>query len=396
MVRKNRMKKIISAGVLFTTTSLMALMGEQAYLYKDGRIMGMGGANVAVGGYSTSIFSNPAGLINIKKEHGFVVDLLGVGVGASPKLKDFADDIDEAGDDSDKVATVIDEYSGEAFHLGINSYSAVSKNSSLFAWSVGLLSAVDVNLVVHGNGSTSGAPLETSSRGYGGIFIGGAKEYVTEYGDVTIGIGLKYVAQRSYEGAVYISDLTDDNATDIVQERYERDASGFGIDIGVIYKPLEDSYWHPAFGLSVLNIGAMDMDDNYGGQPLSVNIGASISPEVSYIESLVVAIDYVDVFNANKIRIYSFDEDSKTQVHKDYTDGDIAKRVRLGVGVGLIDSRFFSAQLNGGFYQGSYTAGLNLEIAMLKLSFATYEEQLGTQSVDITDRRYMVQLGFGW
>ena len=53
----------------------MAMYAENASLYKDPRIMGMGGANVAVGAYSTSVFSNPAGLTNIKKDHGFVVDL---------------------------------------------------------------------------------------------------------------------------------------------------------------------------------------------------------------------------------------------------------------------------------------------------------------------------------
>ena len=92
-------KKIISIALLGATTSLMALGAEHAYLYKDARIMGMGGANVAVGGYSTSVFSNPAGLANIKKDHGFVVDLLGLGVSTSENTSDFISDIDEASED---------------------------------------------------------------------------------------------------------------------------------------------------------------------------------------------------------------------------------------------------------------------------------------------------------
>ena len=42
--------------------------------------MGIGGANIAVGGYFISIFSNPAGLATLNKNHGCVVDLLGLGI----------------------------------------------------------------------------------------------------------------------------------------------------------------------------------------------------------------------------------------------------------------------------------------------------------------------------
>jgi len=44
-------KRILSLALLGTTSSLFALGAEHAYLYKDPRIMGMGGANVAVGAY---------------------------------------------------------------------------------------------------------------------------------------------------------------------------------------------------------------------------------------------------------------------------------------------------------------------------------------------------------
>ncbi|MBD3823145.1 MAG: hypothetical protein IE916_01370 [Epsilonproteobacteria bacterium] len=72
------------------------------------------------------------------------------------------------------------------------------------------------------------------------------------------------------------------------------------------------------------------------------------------------------------------------------------KRLRLGANFGLIDTSVFSLALSGGLYQGAYTAGADLELFILKLNFATYEEQLGTGSVDIADRRYMAKLGIGW
>ena len=390
------MKKIISLALLGATTSLMAVGGEQAFLYKDPRIMGMGGANIAVGSYSTAIFSNPAGLVNIKKKHGYVVDILSVGASASARTQEFSNDLDEAGEDAQKISDLIDKYSGEVFNVQVNNYSSVSKNSDMFAWSIGILAATDISTIVHGNGSASGAPLEVSGRGYGGLLLGGAKEYNTKLGKVDIGLGLKYIQQTSYEGPLYISDLQADDTMEALKTKYEKNSSGFGVDLGVNYKPFENSIWHPAFGLSILNIGAMSMDNNFGGQPATVNIGASITPEVKFLNKLVLAVDYVDMFNANKIRVYTFDEGNDTQSHEDYADTDFMKRFRLGAGIGIIDGQYFSSQINLGLYQGAYTAGLDMEITVIKLNFATYQEQIGTGSVDIPDRRYMAQIGIGW
>ena len=389
-------KQIISMALLGATTSLFALGAEHAYLYKDARIMGMGGANVAVGGYSTSIFSNPAGLASIKKDHGFVVDLLGLGVSASAKTSDFISDIDEA-DTDEEMTDVLQKYAGEHFNISVDNYTAVSKNSDEFAWSIGLLTAVDVNFQAHPNGSTSGGLLATTSRAYGGVVLGAAKPYDTEYGRVDVGVGLKYITQQSYEGSLGINELLDDTVDigDKLQDKYEQESSGFGLDIGVTYYPLADSFWNPAFGLSILNIGSMDMDDNFGGQPMTVNIGASVTPEVAYVDKLVLAIDYVDMFNANVTRMYNY-SDSGEVTYTDYEESDIMKRIRLGASACIMDTSYFSTTLKLGMYQAAYTAGVDMEITAIKLSFATYEEQVGTGSVDIPDRRYMAQIGIGW
>jgi len=388
-------KKIILTALLGATTSLMALGAQHAYLYKDPRIMGMGGANIAVGSYSTSVFSNPAGLAQIEKSHGFVVDLLGLGVTASSGISDFIDDIDGADTDS-QMTEVLQNHAGEHFHVGVDNYMSVSKNSDAFAWSVGLLVAADINLMAHPNGSTNGGLLATSSRVYGGVVVGAAKPYETEYGRVDVGASLKFISQNSYEGSLGISELLDDeDVGQKLQDKYEKSSSGFGLDLGVTWYPFTDNYWKPAFGMSILNIGSMGMDDNFGGQPLTVNIGASVTPEVAFVDKLILAIDYVDMFNANTIRIYNFNTTSDV-TFTDYSESDFMKRIRLGASARLIDSSYFATTLNLGLYQSAYTAGLDLQLTVVKLNFATYAEQVGTGSVDISDRRYMVQLGLGW
>ena len=397
MKNNNIVKKIVSLALLGATTSLMAMYAEHAYLYKDSRIMGMGGANIAVGGYSTSIFSNPAGLATIKKDHGFVVDLLSLGISGSTGIADFADDVDAAETD-DEMIQLLADYSGENFHIGFDNYMSISKNSDLFAWSIGLLGAADINLMAHGNGSDSGGLLETSSRAYGGVFFGVAKPFSTDYGRIDVGVGLKYVSQIAYEGPLTISELTDDSTSieDTFRDKYETESAGFAVDIGATMHLFEDSVWHPTVGISILNIGDMSMDDSYGAQPTTVNLGIAIAPEVPYIDKLVIAMDYVDIFNANKLRMYDVNSVDDSVVYTDYEEADLMKRIRLGVGVGLIDTTFFSTTVNVGMYQADYTAGLDLELALLKLNFTTYAEQIGTGDVDISDRRYMAKIGIGW
>lgn len=398
------MKKVISTVLLGSVTSLMAMYGEQAYLYKDNRILGMGGANVAVGGYSTSIFYNPAGLSSIEKQEGFVVDLLGLQASGSDKFKDFSSDLSDAMDitnDTEQTIAlikVLQKYNGDHFHANVTNYTSISKHSDAFAWSVGLLVGADANYMTHSDGSEEGSSLETTSRGYGGVVLGVSKDFSTDFGVFDIGVSGKFVKQKSYEGLIPIADLLESNdIVTLLQDNYEKDATGYGVDVGVIYHPFPKSAWHPTFGLSVLNIGGMKMDDNYGRQPMTVNLGVAIAPEVPFAHKLVAAVDYVDILSANQVRVYGYNpNDNEAYTYKEADDTDLMKKIRAGVMAQLVNNSWFGLTLNGGMYQGAWTAGVDMTLTILKLSLASYEENLGYGSVDITDRRYALQLGIGW
>ena len=380
-------KRLLSLALLGATSSLFALGAEHASLYKDPRVMGMGGANVAVGAYSTSVFSNPAGLTNIKKDHGIVFDLVGLGVSTSD-VEDFVDDVDAAGEDTDKMIDVLEKYNGQPFHLGLDNYSSISKNSDAFAWTLGILAAVDNNFMTHSSNLT----LEVNARGYAGVILGAAKSYDTEIGKLDIGFGVKYIMQQSYEGKLDVNDLvSDEDVMDTLQEKYEKDSTGYGVDIGAVYHPAPDSFWNPSLGLSVLNLGSMDMDNNYGQQPMTVNIGASLNPDVPFMNKLVIAVDYMDLLDANEARFYNMDESIV-----DLSESDMMKRIRFGVGMGFFDTLLMSTTLNVGMYQSAYTAGIDIELLLFKLSAATYQEEIGTGSSTNTDRRYMAKIGIGW
>jgi len=170
----------------------------------------------------------------------------------------------------------------------------------------------------------------------------------------------------------------------------ERDETGLGLDVGVTYHPFVDNYWHPAVAMSILNMGTIDMNDAYGGQPMTVNFGLSITPEFPILDKFVVAVDYIDMFN-NITYKTSTEPNSPS-----YEESDFTKRIRAGVSVGLFDTWLMSTTLNGGLYQGAYTAGLDIELLIFKINAATYQEEIGTGDTSIPDRRYMARIGIGW
>ncbi|TEW55931.1 hypothetical protein E2R68_02235 [Psychromonas sp. RZ22] len=387
-----KLPMLIFAGL--TTPMLGLEASELSYLYKDQRIMAMGGANVAAGGYSTSIFSNPAGIAKVSNEHGMVIELLGFQAGTSKNGQALFTDLNDAidSDNEGDILTVFDDYSGQTVHVDVSNYSSMTNNHGQFAWSIGLLSAVDANLTPHGNSYNL---LEVQARGYGGIT--GAASYTikpNDLGDLSFGLGLKVISQQSYEGALTPDQLVDyDNILDNLQDKMENNGTAIGADLGAIYQ--FNSFLKPSLGVSVLNIGGLDYDDSYGSQPMTVNLGAAIEPDLGFIKKTVIALDYVDLLNANQTRTYTIGS-GKNVTYTENDDTDIIKRIRFGVSALLYENSWSAFGLATGIYQGAYTAGFDFTASIFQIGFSTYEEQLGPQHGDYTDRRYQLRTGFAW
>ncbi|WP_457746060.1 hypothetical protein [Sulfurimonas sp.] len=391
------MKKILS--LIAFSSLIYADMSTQEFLYKDPRIMGMGAANTAVGGYSTAVFYNPAGLINIKKSHGVEVELLGLSVSSSEKTQSFINDISDANDTT--IVDTVKKYSGDFFNVTASNYTSFSYHTEDdFAYSMGILGSVDANFIPHANSGANGL-IETHSRVYGGVFLAAANRYDDMLpGKLTVGVTAKYIKQKSYEAGLDVGEVTN-NSNDLIgyiQDTYEVDNSGFGFDIGILYSPEWAKEWYnTSFGVSLMNIGNLDFNDVYGAQPMTLNFGFSIAPEISWSNSLIIAVDYVDALNTQQARVRNYNpsrsEDQYDNVDIEY---DVLQHLRAGVSLGVLDNSLFMMTLNAGLYEGSYTAGVDLQLAVLKLQLATYKEQLGSVIGQIEDRRYVVGLGLGW
>ena len=398
------MKKIIPLSFIALSSMLYADMSSQAFIYKDPRVMGRGGADVAIGGYSTAIFSNPAGIIKIKKSHGIEAELLGITATTSENTQKFADDLKDS--NSSQVINTVKKYSGDAFNVDVSNYTSFSYHAQNdIAYTFGLLAGVDENIIPHANSGANGI-LEVHGRMYGGLFLASAKRYDglssnllngLFNGALTVGVTAKYIRQQSHEAGLDTGEVLQhkDDIVKYVQDNYAVDNAGFAVDVGALYE-FANKTWHPALGLSVMNIGTLDFN-TYGSQPLCANIGASISPEISWSNSLKFDVDYVDIFNSQQARVRNYNP-YRSQDQYDNADigYDVMNHLRAGASLGLLDNSWFMATLNAGLYKGAYTAGLDMQLAVLKLQVATYQEQLGSELGQLEDRRYVVGLGIGW
>jgi len=394
------MKKRLSLSLLVLGSVLYADISQQEFLYKDPRIVGMGSANTAVGGYSTAVFYNPAGLINIKKSHGVEVELLGISVAGSKGIQDFSNDIDDAGDDDEKMVDAIEKHSGESFSMDVSNYTSISYHTENdLALSFGILAAAEANLIPHARSGSNGL-LEVHGRSYGGLIGGVAQKFDNVLGsNLTVGISGKVVKQNSYEVGLDAAEVLEhkDDLSTYLKDTYEVSNTGFGVDLGLLYEVPMLSTWHPTLGFSVMNIGTLNFDDVYGAQPMTINAGFSVAPDVSFIDSLVLSLDYVDMLNAQQARIRNYNPNrSQDQYDNADIEYDVMQHVRAGVSLGLVDNSWFMMTLMGGWYQGAYTAGLDTQLTIIKLQVATYQEQIGSVVGQLEDRRYVVGLGIGW
>jgi hypothetical protein len=391
---------VITGLTFFSVNSLQA--SELSYLYKDQRIMSMGGANVASGGYSTSLFSNPAGIAKVDNEHGTVVEVLGIQAGVSGDSADLVNDLMDAMDvedtGSNETAIAIDdvyaEYSEQKIHLDVSNYSSITNNHGKFAWSLGVLTAVDANLTPYYVDSGDNV-LEIHSRAYGGVTT--AMSYTFDTSDVgflSVGLGGKVITQQSYEDTLTATELVDDNETlaDDVEDTVEDGGTAFSGDFGLIYQ--FNTALKPSFGISVLNIGDLDFNDAYGSQPMTVNLGLSIEPDMFFAKKTIIAFDYVDILYANKTRNYDLvtGDGSYTEVD----DTSLEKRLRFGMSALVYENSWSTLELAGGIYQGAYTAGLTFTALLFKVGVNTYQEQYGTEDNELLDRRYNLSVSLGW
>ena len=388
------MKKL---GLITISTFLLAKISsgaiyEYPYLYKDPRVLGMGGAYTAVGGTGTSIFYNPAGLSNLNPKSGFEVDLLGLNLSTNQNsldfLSDFSDaldtgDLDHDGDsDDDKleaVNNVLKQYRGKNLHLNIANYSSVSKKINKIGLSIGFLVGTKFDGKTHQGFSSEGV-LELNYNTTAGLFFGAS--YDTLDGDLSLGLGLKYVYRNSLYHNFTSRELVEhqDNLDEYITDELAKSDSAISGDIGLIYrvgnKIPKLKKLNMSLGFSLLNIGDLDFKEA-GKIPMTANIGMSINPKVPYLNNFIFSADYIDIT-------------------EQYDDSSKLKRLRFGGEASVYENKWVKLALRAGLYEGYISAGADLRLGVLQLTFTTYGEEVGAAQGQDEDRRYILSMFLTW
>ena len=382
------MKKVL-VGALLTSSLAFPIAFEYPYIYKDPRVMGMGGAYVAVGGTAASLFYNPAGLGKIKKEAGFEVDLIGATGAISEDgwdfIQDFQDaldtgDLDGDGDDADDqlraVNDVIKQYRGKVLHFSIDSFPSISRNFGKFSLSLGGLAVAKADAIPHQGFGSAGLVTIDASFTYGGV--GG---FSLNFDRFILGAGVKALTRETVYKDFTARELVEnqDNLDNYINDEVKKTGSAVGVDVGAIYDVYRSGGYTLSVGASYLNIGDLDFGDA-GEVPGTLNAGVALKKErdSAFLNRITLAFDVADIT-------------------KNYEqDDDWGKRLRAGLELNLLSGRWGDIILRAGSYQGYWTAGAELRFLILRVVATTYAEEVGAYSGQDDNRRYMLSAYITW
>ena len=413
--------KTLAVTSLLATTYVNAITFEYNSLYKDTRVMGMGGANVALGGESSAVFYNPAGLSGMAPckdiilednttkcvgGDGLELELVNISAIISGKSVDLVmDSMKLASTAADSIANgqysdfspFLTKYTGAPISLGVNDYSSMAYRGKSWAFTVGVLLAANLAVQIH-NPLGSAGIIEVNGFTNTGIITGFSMDLLND-NSLHVGLGAKmffgqfggYEFNNDISAGISINHLTglmesSDSVGYLVDNEMLNPYTQLALDAGVIYDldgiiPFGD-WLHPSIATSFLNIGNIQTANGNIIIPQTLNLGVALRPDLYLfsdwlLTDWVFTADYVDVLYAHE-------------------DGSFGKRLRMGARMSLFKGWFAEATVSAGLYNANWTAGAQLRLMFLDLMVSTYAEELGASVGQDPDRRYQFSIAMGW
>ncbi len=359
------MAVVMSASAAFGAA---ASFNDHPFLYKGLRSLGMGSAYTAVGRDAEALFYNPATLYDM----GFQLHVFDPAVEIDSGVTDIAQDVLDAMDldteqeRSDALFDIIDKNQGKPLHFRI----AFFPHAAVRNFAVGVVGQGRADIKLHSPLSSAGAVEFHGGYEYGPVAGFSAGLPVP---GLRVGAGAKYIARSWFNKNFTIADIASESF-DFDREKVEE--SDVSLDLGVLYNlPLPViQKLSPQVGLSILDMTDLDFGDG-GSIPQRVNLGISIQPKIPYTSSCVLAMDYQDISKAYE------------------QDDSFGKRLHLGAELGLLRNHIV---LRAGLNQGYPSFGAEVDIWLVKLIYANYQEEIGIYAGQDEDKRQALQLIIGW
>lgn len=349
---------------LYTLLILFSLNGllyaaELPTLHRGIRPLGMGGAFITLSDDENAMFYNPAGLNDVEGFGGAEIlnPLVELSASSLDLYKDLSD-IDS--NDTAQVTDLLNRFIGEHQHLRTSLFPSVVFHN----FGIGVLGQATLDAEIRNRAN----PVVTVDAK---VDLGLLASAAYAFYDKTIQIGVtgKYFQRRGVVDTFTVVDIASDNFDPL--EDADESKNDFAFDLGAKVN-IDMPVIKPTLAIVLQNITDLDFDQ-LGKLPQQLNVGVAINPDL-WILHTTFALEVDDI------------------TKEVGTDDDMYKRVHLGA-----ELRFPTIlAVRAGFNQGYWTAGATVDIWILKLSYATYAEEVGASAGQREDRRHVAQVALGF
>ncbi len=358
--------------------------------YISTRAKGMGGAFTAVVDDYNSMFYNPAALARL--EEGNMHLFLRAAIDTS--YLDLADDLNEAGDSDDEetaIANVLTDNYGNNFYSRVPTIGGIWVRPN---WGIAIIPAdLTIDLGMHqqiGPAVSVNAYLDTTlAYSYARNVKWGQK------GELSVGATAKLINRVQASESVGIAQISADESL------FDQDSANEGLfgdlDVGFLYTPRISKksmfsfmkYTKPTFGLVARNL--LDLG------PVT-NLGL-ISEDSKDAFKMQRRIDFGTKIQLPKLWVFNpkFAWDIRNMLHENWSFQK-GNHVGFELGWKLFSwwRGYWSVGLNQWAFDfgdlANWTFGFGAEFGWFQLDFATWQEDVGTEDIDIRGRRYMLEL----
>lgn len=352
---------------VFTPLSI-ASAGELRWTHYGVRPLAMGNAYVAVADDYNAIFYNPAGLARLKTWHFEIINpRVGVSSSTISTFKDFSKLASSGSSTVDATIDAFETLTGKPqwVHLGLTPHLVVP------GFGLGIGIDAGGSTVVH---RTIAADVDAGVSAI--VPIAFAMNFLEDR--LSVGLSAKGVFRQGVEREFSLADITafsnsskDSSGKDL--KDYVIGGQGFGVDMGMLFTPIPTG--EPTLGISVTDLG---------GTPLksSSTNGVELGTPKPREPSVNAGISFKPIKSGGYYVLTSMDAHALNQpIH-------FSKKLNLGAewGFGSL------IKLQAGLHQGSLSGGIEMDVWVLALRFATYAEQLGAVAGNYEDRRFIAQL----